>query len=199
MPLGEQLAPHFARQVIDPRGPACSAARSTRRCSASPSRRCAASSPSSPAATSRTARSSCSTTRAARCSPGSARAALVVARREVDGVLARRQPGSTLKPFVYELAFEQRLITPAILLDDSPAQIATAARPVPAAELRPRLQGLGQRTHRARREPERAGGARRRDARRPMRCSSGCNALRPRPARERAASTATRSRSAAPT
>ena len=46
---------------------------------------------------------------------------------EVDGVLARRQPGSTLKPFVYELAFEKRLITPATLLDDSPAQIATAA------------------------------------------------------------------------
>ena len=46
---------------------------------------------------------------------------------EVDGVLARRQPGSTLKPFVYELAFEQRLITPASLIDDSPAQIGTAA------------------------------------------------------------------------
>jgi len=45
---------------------------------------------------------------------------------EVDGVLARRQPGSTLKPFVYELAFEKRLITPASLIDDSPAQIATA-------------------------------------------------------------------------
>ena len=45
--------------------------------------------------------------------------------RQVDGVLARRQPGSTLKPFVYALAFERRLITPASLLDDSPAQIAT--------------------------------------------------------------------------
>jgi len=44
---------------------------------------------------------------------------------QVDGVLARRQPGSTLKPFVYELAFEKRLITPASLIDDSPAQIAT--------------------------------------------------------------------------
>ena len=44
---------------------------------------------------------------------------------EVDGVLARRQPGSTLKPFVYELAFEKKLITPASLIDDSPAQIAT--------------------------------------------------------------------------
>ena len=44
---------------------------------------------------------------------------------EVDGVLARRQPGSTLKPFVYELAFERRLITPATLLDDSPVQLPT--------------------------------------------------------------------------
>ena len=42
-------------------------------------------------------------------------------------MLARRQPGSTLKPFVYELAIEKRLITPASLLDDSPAQIATGA------------------------------------------------------------------------
>ncbi len=46
---------------------------------------------------------------------------------EVDGVLARRQPGSTLKPFVYELAFERGLITPATPLDDSPTQLATAA------------------------------------------------------------------------
>ena len=45
---------------------------------------------------------------------------------QVDGVLARRQPGSTLKPFVYELAFEKRLITPASLLDDSAVQIATS-------------------------------------------------------------------------
>ena len=44
---------------------------------------------------------------------------------EVDGVLARRQPGSTLKPFVYELAFERRLLTPASLLDDSPVQLPT--------------------------------------------------------------------------
>jgi penicillin-binding protein 1C len=46
---------------------------------------------------------------------------------QVDAVLARRQPGSTLKPFVYELAFERRLVTPASLLDDSPAQINTTA------------------------------------------------------------------------
>ena len=46
---------------------------------------------------------------------------------QVDGVLARRQPGSTLKPFIYQLALERRLITPASLLDDSPAQISTPA------------------------------------------------------------------------
>lgn len=45
----------------------------------------------------------------------------------VDAVLARRQPGSTLKPFVYALAFEQRLLTPASLLDDSPVQLPTGA------------------------------------------------------------------------
>jgi len=44
---------------------------------------------------------------------------------QVDGVLARRQPGSTLKPFVYQLAFERGLITPATPLHDAPAQIAT--------------------------------------------------------------------------
>ncbi|HSV69684.1 MAG TPA: penicillin-binding protein 1C [Methylibium sp.] len=44
---------------------------------------------------------------------------------QVDGVLARRQPGSTLKPFVYGLAFERRLITPATLLDDAPTRIGT--------------------------------------------------------------------------
>ena len=43
--------------------------------------------------------------------------------RFVDGVTARRQAGSTLKPFLYGLAFEKRLITPASLLDDSPLEL----------------------------------------------------------------------------
>ena len=42
----------------------------------------------------------------------------------VDAVLARRQPGSTLKPFVYGLALERRLVTPASLIDDSPLALA---------------------------------------------------------------------------
>jgi penicillin-binding protein 1C len=42
----------------------------------------------------------------------------------VDGVRARRQAGSTLKPFLYGLALDQRLLTPATLVDDSPLEIA---------------------------------------------------------------------------
>ena len=45
---------------------------------------------------------------------------------DVDAVLARRQPGSTLKPFVYATALQQKLITPASVLDDAPLQLATA-------------------------------------------------------------------------
>jgi penicillin-binding protein 1C len=44
---------------------------------------------------------------------------------QVDGVTARRQAGSTLKPFLYGLAIEKRLLTPASLLDDSPLHIPT--------------------------------------------------------------------------
>jgi penicillin-binding protein 1C len=39
----------------------------------------------------------------------------------VDAVLARRQPGSALKPFVYGLAFEQGLLTAATPLNDAPS------------------------------------------------------------------------------
>ena len=44
--------------------------------------------------------------------------------RYVDGVRARRQAGSTLKPFLYGLAFEQRLLTPASLLEDTAFDLA---------------------------------------------------------------------------
>jgi len=46
---------------------------------------------------------------------------------EVDGVLAARQPGSTLKPFLYAQAMAERRLTAASLVDDSPAQISTAS------------------------------------------------------------------------
>ena len=46
---------------------------------------------------------------------------------EVDGVLALRQPGSTLKPFLYAQAIAERRITAASLLEDSATQIPTAS------------------------------------------------------------------------
>ena len=45
----------------------------------------------------------------------------------VDFVRARRQAGSTLKPFVYGLAFEERRLAPASRLDDSPLELPTGA------------------------------------------------------------------------
>lgn len=46
---------------------------------------------------------------------------------EVDGVRALRQAGSTLKPFLYELALERRYITAASLLADSELSLETAS------------------------------------------------------------------------
>ena len=46
--------------------------------------------------------------------------------RYVDGVTARRQAGSTLKPFLYALAFDRRILTPATRLDDRPLDVPVA-------------------------------------------------------------------------
>jgi penicillin-binding protein 1C len=43
---------------------------------------------------------------------------------QVNGLLAKRSPGSTLKPFVYALAFQQGLIHPKTLLKDTPTSFA---------------------------------------------------------------------------
>ena len=43
---------------------------------------------------------------------------------QVNGTLAPRSPGSTLKPFVYALAMEQGLVTPETLLFDVPVTYA---------------------------------------------------------------------------
>ena len=45
---------------------------------------------------------------------------------EVDAVRAPRLAGSTLKPFLYALAIEKRMLTAASLLDDSPLSVETA-------------------------------------------------------------------------
>lgn len=44
---------------------------------------------------------------------------------EVDGVVALRQAGSTLKPFLYAQAFEKRHLTPASLIEDAPLTLDT--------------------------------------------------------------------------
>jgi penicillin-binding protein 1C len=127
MPLGEQLAPHFARQVVDPLGPPTQRSTldaSLQRLATTTLRRQLAE------LSGRNVEdgavvvldNASGEVRAWVGSSGDLSGAA-----QVDGVLARRQPGSTLKPFVYELAFEKRLITPATLIDDSPAQIATGA------------------------------------------------------------------------
>ncbi|GAB5099776.1 penicillin-binding protein 1C [Caballeronia sp. HLA56] len=44
---------------------------------------------------------------------------------EVDAVLAARQAGSTLKPFLYAQAIDEKRLTAATLLDDAPLDLAT--------------------------------------------------------------------------
>jgi penicillin-binding protein 1C len=53
--------------------------------------------------------------------------------RYVDGVWAKRQAGSVLKPFLYALAFDRRILTPASVLDDTPLDIS-----VPSGIYQPR-------------------------------------------------------------
>ncbi|MCC7202558.1 MAG: hypothetical protein IT393_07870 [Nitrospirae bacterium] len=43
----------------------------------------------------------------------------------VDGIQAKRQAGSTLKPFLYAIAFEKRFLTPASLIKDEPINVPT--------------------------------------------------------------------------
>lgn len=46
---------------------------------------------------------------------------------QVDGAAARRQAGSTLKPFLYGLALERRYLTPASILNDTPVNLETTS------------------------------------------------------------------------
>jgi penicillin-binding protein 1C len=43
--------------------------------------------------------------------------------RHVDGVQGRRQTGSILKPFLYGMALERKILTPASLLEDEPLEM----------------------------------------------------------------------------
>ena len=73
-----------------------------------------------------TARSSCSTTRRGDVLAYVGSSGELSRAAEVDGVVAPRQAGSTLKPFLYALALDAKLLTAASLVDDSPLAIATA-------------------------------------------------------------------------
>ena len=56
--------------------------------------------------------------------------------RHVDAVGARRQAGSSLKPFLYALAFERRLLTPASPARGHAARAGGGRRPLSAPKLR---------------------------------------------------------------
>jgi penicillin-binding protein 1C len=43
--------------------------------------------------------------------------------RHVDGIQARRQTGSLLKPFLYGMAIDRKILTPASLLEDAPLEV----------------------------------------------------------------------------
>ena len=86
--------------------------------------------------------------------------------RHVDGIRARRQAGSTLKPFLYAVALDRRLLTAASLLEDTPLDARGGRRALPAAELRRGLHAAGERAHRAGVVAQRARRARARPRRR---------------------------------
>jgi penicillin-binding protein 1C len=60
---------------------------------------------------------------------------------EVDGVIALRQAGSTLKPFLYALAFERRNLTPASLIEDAPLDLNTGNGLYAPQNYEPRYRG----------------------------------------------------------
>ncbi len=99
-----------------------------------------------------------------RASIGSADFHNIAIAGQIDGTLARRSPGSTLKPFIYALALDAGLIQPQTLLDDAPRRFAgynpensdrqflgpiaasealRRSRNIPAIELANRLPGGG--------------------------------------------------------
>lgn len=60
---------------------------------------------------------------------------------EVDGATALRQAGSTLKPFLYALAFERRSLTPASLIEDAPLTLDTGNGLYAPQNYEPRYRG----------------------------------------------------------
>ncbi len=127
MPLGEQLAPHFARLALRPGGPAQQASTLD-----AGLQRLALQALAAQLSELRGRNVEDGAVVVLDNASGEVRAWVGAngrssAAAQVDGVLARRQPGSTLKPFVYGLAIERRVLTAASLIDDAPTEIATGA------------------------------------------------------------------------
>ena len=76
--------------------------------------------------------------------------------RHVDGIQARRQAGSTLKPFLYARALDRRLLTAASLLDDTPLEIAVGRGLFRPRNYDEHFRGLGVVAHGAGRLAQRA-------------------------------------------
>ncbi len=81
---------------------------------------------------------------------------------QVDMTQALRSPGSTLKPFIYGLGFEDGLIHPETLIDDRPVRY----RQLYAGKFRSHLPGHGHRAPRAATLAQRSGDRRARQGRR---------------------------------
>ena len=79
--------------------------------------------------------------------------------RHVDGIQARRQAGSTLKPFLYARALDRRLLTAASLLDDTPLEIAVGRGLFRPRNYDEQFRGPGLAAHRAGRLAQRSGRA----------------------------------------
>ena len=114
----------------------------------------------------RTARSSCSTTRPATCSPTSAAAASCRARRRSTAWSRRARPARRSSRSCTRCAIDERVLTAASLVDDSPLAIATARGVYVPQNYDRDFRGTRQRAHRARQLAQRAGGAHARARRR---------------------------------
>ena len=44
---------------------------------------------------------------------------------QIDGVLVKNQPGSSMKPFLYALAIDKDLLTPASIIADVPSEFGS--------------------------------------------------------------------------
>ena len=89
----------------------------------------------------------------------------------VDGVAALRQAGSTLKPFLYGMALEDRLLTAASVMDDAPIQLNTPMGLYIPQNYDRDFKGRGERAHRTGLLAQRAGGAHARSGRRGSFCA----------------------------